>query len=391
MIDCPEKRLHLQTVYSAFRCGVELTDKKINTMNKKNYCVIMAGGIGSRFWPQSRVKHPKQFVDFFGMGKSLLRQTYDRFSTIVPPENIIVSTHIEYEALVSAQIPELTAEQIIREPAYRGTAPSMALAAYHIRTLDPDANIVMAPSDQLILNEGSFADDMLEALDYVSDHDCLVTVGIRPTHPETRYGYIQAGKNKDEAFTKIKTFTEKPEIDFARVFVESGEFFWNTGLFVWNVRTIIDTLGKMLPEMNDRFSRIFTEEPNRDKRRAALYSCYESFPNISVDYAVIERAQNMYMQIGSFGWADVGRWDDVYRYSPKDASGNVVHSGHVEFYNSRNNLVSAARDKLIILQDLEGYLVNDTDEVLVICKKDEDDDFKKFRTNVLLKYGEKYM
>lgn len=351
----------------------------------------MAGGIGSRFWPQSRVKHPKQFVDFFGMGKSLLRQTYDRFSTIVPPENIIVSTHIEYEALVSAQIPELTAEQIIREPAYRGTAPSMALAAYHIRTLDPDANIVMAPSDQLILNEGSFADDMLEALDYVSDHDCLVTVGIRPTHPETRYGYIQAGKNKDEAFTKIKTFTEKPEIDFARVFVESGEFFWNTGLFVWNVRTIIDTLGKMLPEMNDRFSRIFTEEPNRDKRRAALYSCYESFPNISVDYAVIERAQNMYMQIGSFGWADVGRWDDVYRYSPKDASGNVVHSGHVEFYNSRNNLVSAARDKLIILQDLEGYLVNDTDEVLVICKKDEDDDFKKFRTNVLLKYGEKYM
>lgn len=360
-------------------------------MNKKNYCVIMAGGIGSRFWPQSRVKHPKQFVDFFGMGKSLLRQTYDRFSTIVPPENIIVSTHIEYEALVSAQIPELTAEQIIREPAYRGTAPSMALAAYHIRTLDPDANIVMAPSDQLILNEGSFADDMLEALDYVSDHDCLVTVGIRPTHPETRYGYIQAGKNKDEAFTKIKTFTEKPEIDFARVFVESGEFFWNTGLFVWNVRTIIDTLGKMLPEMNDRFSRIFTEEPNRDKRRAALYSCYESFPNISVDYAVIERAQNMYMQIGSFGWADVGRWDDVYRYSPKDASGNVVHSGHVEFYNSRNNLVSAARDKLIILQDLEGYLVNDTDEVLVICKKDEDDDFKKFRTNVLLKYGEKYM
>lgn len=360
-------------------------------MNKKNYCVIMAGGIGSRFWPQSRVKHPKQFVDFFGMGKSLLRQTYDRFSTIVPPENIIVSTHIEYEALVSAQIPELTAEQIIREPAYRGTAPSMALAAYHIRTLDPDANIVMAPSDQLILNEGSFADDMLEALDYVSDHDCLVTVGIRPTHPETRYGYIQAGKSKDEAFTKIKTFTEKPEIDFARVFVESGEFFWNTGLFVWNVRTIIDTLGKMLPEMNDRFSRIFTEEPNRDKRRAALYSCYESFPNISVDYAVIERAQNMYMQIGSFGWADVGRWDDVYRYSPKDASGNVVHSGHVEFYNSRNNLVSAARDKLIILQDLEGYLVNDTDEVLVICKKDEDDDFKKFRTNVLLKYGEKYM
>lgn len=351
----------------------------------------MAGGIGSRFWPQSRVRCPKQFVDFFGMGKSLLRQTYDRFSTIVPPENIIVSTHLEYEALVSAQIPELAHEQIIREPAYRGTAPSMALAAYHIRTLNPNANIVMAPSDQLILNESSFASDMLQALDYVSRHDHLVTVGIRPTHPETRYGYIQADRDGDEMFTKVKTFTEKPEMDFARVFVESGEFFWNTGLFVWNVRTIIDTLGQMLPEMNDRFSRIFAEEPNRDKRRAALYDCYESFPNISVDYAVIERASNMYMQIGSFGWADVGRWDDVYRYSSKDTNGNVVHSGHAEFYDSHNNLVSASRDKLVIVQDLEGYLINDTEEVLVICKKDEDDDFKKFRTNVLLKYGEKYM
>ena len=360
-------------------------------MNKNNYCVIMAGGIGSRFWPQSRVKYPKQFIDFFGMGKSLLQQTYERFATIVPPENIIVSTHLDYSDLVAEQLPELACEQILREPSYRGTAPSMAFAAYHIRTLNPEANIVMAPSDQLILDEERFVGDIRRALDYVSQHDRLVAVGIRPTHPETRYGYIQASNETDKEFTKIKTFTEKPELDFARVFVESGEFFLNTGLFIWNVNTIIHTMMDMLPEMNASFERIFAEESNRDKRRAALYDCYESFPNISVDYAVIERASNVYMQIGTFGWADVGRWDDVYRYSSKDSEGNVVQSGNTELYNCHNNLISAPEKKLVILQDLEGYLVNDTENVLVICKKDEDDDFKKFRTNVLVKYGEGYM
>lgn len=351
----------------------------------------MAGGIGSRFWPQSRVQCPKQFVDFFGMGKSLLQQTYERFARILPKENIIVSTHSDYSELVREQLPELPAEQILHEPAHKGTAPSMAFAAYHIRTLNPDANIVMAPSDQVIINEERFAEDMHNALAHVAKHDCLLTVGIRPTHPETRYGYIQLDNEDVDGFSKVRTFTEKPEYEFARIFVESGEFFWNTGLFVWNANTIIDTMMTLLPEMSTRLDAIFREEPNRDKRRAALYECYESFPNISVDYAVIERASNIYMQIGSFGWADMGRWDDIYRYSGKDSEGNVTHGGKVEYYNSRNNLVSAAPDKVVILQDLEGYLVNDTEDVLVICKKDEDDDFKKFRTNVMLKHGEKYM
>lgn len=362
----------------------------MNTI-QNNYCVIMAGGIGSRFWPQSRMKHPKQFVDFFGMGKSLLQQTYERFARIIPKENIIVSTHLDYSSLVQEQLPELPLAQILHEPAHKGTAPSMAFAAYHIRTLNPDANIVMAPSDQVILDEERFAQDMHRALTHVAKHDCLVTVGIRPTQPETRYGYIQVNTEAIDGFSKIKTFTEKPEYEFARIFVDSGEFFWNTGLFVWNVNTIINTMMQMLPEMTARLNAIFSQEPDRDRRRAALYECYESFPNISVDYAVIERASNVYMQIGSFGWADMGRWDDVYRYSSKDLQGNVVQSGRAEFYNSHNNMVSAANGKLVILQDLEGYLINDTKDVLVICKKDEDDDFKKFRTSVMLKYGEEYM
>lgn len=362
----------------------------MNTI-QNSYCVIMAGGIGSRFWPQSRVARPKQFVDFFGMGKSLLQQTYERFARIIPRENIIVSTHSAYSGLVREQLPELAPEQILHEPAHKGTAPSMAFVAYHIRTLNPEANIVMAPSDQMIMNEEAFAQDMHSALAHVAKHDCLLTVGIRPTHPETRYGYIQIGQEEEDGFSKVKTFTEKPEAEFARIFVESGEFYWNTGLFVWNVNTIINTMTQMLPDMSARLDVIFSQEPDRDKRRAALYECYESFPNISVDYAVIERASNVYMQVGSFGWADMGRWDDVYRYSDKDAEGNVTHGGKVEYYNSRNNLVSAAPNKVVILQDLEGYLVNDSEDVLVICKKDEDDDFKKFRTGVMLKHGEKYM
>ena len=360
-------------------------------MKQNNYCVIMAGGIGSRFWPQSRVKRPKQFVDFFGTGKSLLQQTYERFSRIIPRENIIVSTHSEYSDLVREQLPDLPIEQILHEPAHKGTAPSMAFAAYHIRTLNPKANIVMAPSDQIIMNEENFAKDMHRALTYVAEHDCLLAIGIRPTHPETRYGYIQISQETEDGISKIKTFTEKPEYDFARIFVESGEFFWNTGLFVWNVNTIIDTMTQQLPEMSARLDIIFKQEPDRDKRRTALYECYESFPNISVDYAVIERATNVYMQIGTFGWADMGRWDDVYRYANKDTQGNVVQEGKVEFYNSRNNLVSAAPGKVVVLQDLEGYLINDSNDVLVICKRNEDDDFKKFRTSVMLKHGEKYM
>lgn len=360
-------------------------------MNENNYCVIMAGGTGSRLWPQSRVAHPKQFIDLFGMGHTLLQMTYERFARIIPKENIIVSTHSDYSELVRMQLPELPADQILHEPAHKGTAPSMAFAAYHIRTLNPQANIVMAPADQMIFNEAQFIDDMHRALDYAATRNCLLTVGIRPTHPETRYGYIQVEGEGGDGFGKVKTFTEKPELEFARIFMESGEFFWNTGLFVWNVNAIIRAMAELLPEMNVRLGEIFSEEPNRDRRRAALYECYESFPNISVDYAVIERASNVYMQIGTFGWADMGRWNDVYRYSGKDGEGNVVQSGKVEFYNSRDNLVSAAADKVVVLQDLEGYLVSDTDEVLVICKKDEDDDFKKFRTKVLLKHGERYM
>ena len=361
-------------------------------MDKNSYCVIMAGGQGTRLWPMSRKAFPKQFQDPLGCGKTLLQQTFERYSHIVPSENIIISTNVSYKSIVKKQLPDIKEQQVVCEPVFRGTAPSIANLACHIRQLNPKANIVVAQSDQLVLDEAKFAELISGGLSFVAENNKLVVIGIKPTCPETRYGYIQAeGIPAGESIYKVRTFTEKPALEFAKVFVESGEFFWNTGLFVWNVNTIIHTMGEMLPEMNESFEQIFAKESNRDKRRAALYDCYESFPNISVDYAVIERASNVYMQIGAFGWADVGRWDDVYRYSAKDSDGNVVQSGHAELYNCHNNLISASDKKLVILQDLEGYLVNDTENVLVICKKDEDDDFKKFRTNVLIKYGEDYM
>ena len=353
-----------------------------------NYCVIMAGGIGSRFWPLSRTDVPKQFIDFFGTGKTLLRQTYERFLTIVPADHIVISTHLSYTDLVRSQIPEIDPRGILHEPAHKGTAPSMALAAYHLRDMDAEANIVMVPADQFIVDEEAFRRDILQALDYAATHAHLVTMGIRPTRAETRYGYIQAQPAPGGgAALKVRTFTEKPEPDFARVFVESGEFYWNTGLFIWSAATIIDTMRTLLPDMIRQFDAVFAGSRSRDEHRAGLYRCYESFPHLSVDYAVIEKAPNMYMLTGSFGWTDIGRWEDVWTESPKDADGNVPHGGDTSFYNSRNNLVVTPAGLKTVVQDLDGYLVTLAGGVLVICPRDEHN-IRKLRNDLLLKYGD---
>lgn len=358
--------------------------------DNNNYCVIMAGGIGSRFWPLSRTAKPKQFIDFFDTGKTLLRQTYERFTHIVPADHIIISTNLAYTGLVMEQIPELPVLNILHEPAYKRTAPSMALAAYHIRTLNPEANIVMVPADQSITDEEAFRRDILQALDYVDTHDHLVTIGIKPTRPETRYGYIQIEGEGHAPFSKIKTFTEKPQPEFAQIFVDSGEFYWNTGLFIWNARTIIQTMRELLPEMITHFDHVFDGDRSRDERRADLYKCYESFPSISVDYAVIEKAPNMYMLVGSFGWTDIGRWEDIYQESEKDAEGNVVHNGNATFYDTKDTLVVAPKGKTVVVQGLDDYFVNVTDDVIIICERNEEN-IRRFRNDLMMKYGDELM
>lgn len=364
-------------------------------MDCNRYCVIMAGGIGSRLWPLSRKGFPKQFHDLLGCGKTLLQQTYERYVRIVPKENIIVSTNIEYSELVQRQLPDLSPEQVLHEPTFRGTAPSIAYAACHILRLNPRANIVVAQSDQLVLNETLFVETVGNGLDFVAEHSKLVIIGIKPTCPETRYGYIQVEDGSsvpgNGTFYKVRTFTEKPAYEFAKVFMESGEFYWNSGIYIWNVQTIIETMRQLLPDMMGDLERVFRELPGRDERRKRVYELYTSFPNMSMDFAVMEKADNVFVQVGEFGWADIGTWDTLYGTMPKDDEGNVLMNSEAMLYNSHDNVVSLPKGKLAVIQDIDGLLIVDCGNVLMVCKKGKEGDVRKFLNDARMRSGEDFV
>jgi mannose-1-phosphate guanylyltransferase len=290
---------------------------------------------------------------------------------------------------VREQLPEVPESQVIHEPAFRGTAPSIANLACYIRTLNPDANIVVAQSDQLILDESKFADIVSGGLDFVAQNNKLVVIGVKPTCPETRYGYIQAeGTVENGNFYKVRTFTEKPALEFAKLFVESGEFYWNTGLYIWNVQTIIDTLSKHLPDMMQVLEQIYREIPDRDKRRRRGYEIYTSFPNASIDASVMERADNVYLAVGEFGWADIGTWDTLYATLPKDNDGNVFMNCGAMKYDSHNNLAVLPDGKLLVLQGVDDLLVVDSGDMLMICRKGNEGDIRKILNDTKMKLGE---
>ncbi len=363
----------------------------LSIMDKNSYCVIMAGGVGARLWPMSRKAFPKQFQDPLGCGKTLLQQTYERYSRIVPPENIIISTNVDYTSIVREQLPDVAEQQVIHEPAFRGTAPSIANLACHIRQLNPSANIVVAQSDQLVLNEAEFAGLVTEGLDFVAENNKLVVIGIKPTCPETRYGYIQAeGEPVCGDIYKVRTFTEKPAQEFAQVFVESGEFYWNTGIYIWNVQTIIDTISEHLPDMMRELETIYREIPDRDQRRKRAYEIYTSLPTASIDLNVMEKADNVYVSIGNFGWADIGTWDTLYGFMPKDSSGNVIMNSSVLKYDCNNNVVMLPKGKLAVMDGVDGLLVIDTADVLMICRKGCEGDVRRFLNDAKMKIGEKF-
>ncbi|MBR5813651.1 MAG: mannose-1-phosphate guanylyltransferase, partial [Bacteroidaceae bacterium] len=276
-------------------------------------------------------------------------------------------------------------------PAYRGTAPSLANLACHIRSLNPNANIVVAQSDQLVLDEAKFSEIILRGLDFVAENDKLVVVGIKPTCPETRYGYIQVdGAPDDNAFYKVRTFTEKPQYEFAKIFMESGEFYWNSGIYIWNVQTIIDTMSRYLPEMMNMLKEIYSAIPDRDQRRARGYELYTSFPNASLDLSVVERADNVYLLPGEFGWADIGTWDTLYSTLPKDVDGNVTLNSSVLKYECHNNLVVLPKGKLAVVQGVDGLLVVDSGDVLMICRKEDEGEIRKFLNDAKMKLGEEF-
>ncbi len=355
-----------------------------------NFCVIMGGGIGSRFWPFSRESYPKQFLDFFGLGRSLLQMTVDRFAKIIPMENIYIVTNEIYASLVKEQLPQLKETQILLEPKRRNTAPCIAYAAYHIKERNPAANIVVAPSDHLILKEDDFISSVREGLAFVKENDALLTLGVKPSRPEVGYGYIQSGDTTLGDFTKVKTFTEKPDLELAKVFMESGEFFWNSGIFMWSVSSIMNAIHKFLPEISARFDLgegIF----NTPKEREFIATHFAYCPNISVDYGIMEKADNVYMQCVDFGWADLGTWGSLFDIATKDEDNNAVLKTRALMYESEDNIVSLGnQERLAIIQGLKGYIVAENGNVLLICKKDDEQRIKQFMADTKLKYGDEF-
>ena len=345
--------------------------------NSNNYCVIMAGGIGSRFWPYSRKSKPKQFLDFFGIGRTLLQQTFDRYSKIVPKENIFVATNSQYEELVKEQLPQLEQRQILPEPARRNTAPCVAWASAHIQKMNPDANIIVAPADHLILKEDEFVEAINKGLEFVAQSSQLLTLGIKPNRPETGYGYIQIADEKQGEFFKVKTFIEKPQLEFAEVFVESDEFYWNSGIFLWKASTVLDAFHTHMPEM---YEKVMTGNEE-----------FESWPNISIDYGIMEKAENVYVQLCNFGWADLGTWGSLHEALPKDQHKNVIINGNTLLYDCTNNIIAMPEGKLAVLQGLEDYLVADTKNVLLVCRKNDESIIRKYVNDVQIKLGDEFV
>lgn len=358
-------------------------------VDKNSYCVIMAGGIGSRFWPFSRKNLPKQFLDFFGTGRSLLQQTYDRFSKIIAKENIYISTNVLYKDLIKEQLPEVSPEQVLLEPARRNTAPCIAWASYHIRAINPDANIVVAPSDHLILKEQEFLEAIERGLKFVAHEDKLLTLGIKPNRPETGYGYIQVDEEVGDNFYQVKTFTEKPELELAKVFVESGEFYWNSGLFLWNVNTIIKAGELLLPELSKLAAG--NEIYGTDKEKAFIEEHFPACPNVSIDFGLMEKADNVIVSLGDFGWSDLGTWGSLYDRSPKDRNDNVILKCDSLVYNSRNNIIALPKDKLAVIDGLDGYLVAESGNVLLICKKEEEQSIRRYINDAQILLGDSFI
>lgn len=350
----------------------------------------MGGGIGSRFWPVSRQSLPKQFLDFFGTGRTLLQQTFDRFRKIIPIENIFVVTNASYESLIKEQLPELKAEQILLEPTRRNTAPCITWASYHIKAINPNANIVVTPSDHLILKENEFLDAISQSLHFAAKNPILVTLGIKPNRVETRYGYIQIDEERKNDFYKVKTFTEKPEYELAKIFVESGEFYWNSGLFVWNVNTILKAVNDLIPELSAKLSPgVGLYGTNNEE--SFINENFPSCPNVSIDLGIMERADNTFVLLGDFGWSDLGTWSSLFDVYPKDKEENAVLKGHSLLYECNNNIIVLPKNKLAVLQGLDGYLIAESDNVLLICKKEEENSIRKFVNDAQIKLGEDYI
>ena len=361
--------------------------------NKNDFCLILAGGKGRRLWPCSRENRPKQFLDFFSTGRTLLQQTYDRMSGFIPKENIYISTNQIYTEIVTEQLPDVPERNILSEPIFRNTAPSLAWATHRLLHVNPEARLVVVPSDQAVFKEDEFKRNVLEGLDFVGGRDCILTMGIRPTRPEPGYGYIQIGEpaGRDDVF-RVKSFTEKPDREFARMFMESGEFYWNTSLFLANVRYLREVLKEIFPPVLRNFKESDDQPYSIEAELEFIKANFPSYPNLSIDYGILDKNENVCVMKCDFGWADLGMWHSMYESMSKGEGDNVVIGARVITESSRNNIIKLPDDHLGIINGLDGYIVAEQGKVLLICKKEDSSALiRKYVNEVQVKYGEEFI
>lgn len=345
-------------------------------MNKNFYAILMAGGVGSRFWPVSTNDFPKQFHDMLGAGQTLIQQTFNRLSKIIPKENILILTNEKYKALVLEQLPMVSPGQVLLEPAMRNTAPSILYAAMKIHKVNPEALMVVAPSDHLIEDEQAFCTDLQQCFDFCETRDVMLTLGIQPTYANTGFGYIEYDKSADSPIKKVIQFREKPDAETAKYFFESNKFLWNGGIFIWSVETILNAFRQFQPELYKLFAK-GASHYNVSTEQTFINDNYPLAENISIDYAVMESAQNVYVLNASFDWNDLGTWGSLHEKLPKDSGNNSVVNASVILENASNNIIRTNPNKLVIIDGLHDYIIVDKDNVLMIYPKSKEQDIKR--------------
>lgn len=354
------------------------------TYSTNNYCVILAGGKGKRLWPCSRETFPKQFIDFFGTGHTQLQQTYKHFAEIMPPDHILVNTHISYIPYVKAQLPDLPDDNLLAEPIHRNTAPSVLWAMHRILRECPDANVIITPSDQAVEEEDTLNRNMLEGLQFVSTHDMMLAIAVTPSRPEPGYGYIQMGDDMGNNVYTVKSFTEKPERDFAKMFINSGEFYWNTGIYLSKASVLLNCIQEHMPEQIT--GQLSQGAPD------IIQQQYPLLPNVSLDSCILEKSDNVCMMKCDIGWADLGTWHSIYEAKSRGNDDNVVIDSDVMLDNSHGNVIKLPHGKLAVINGLDGYIVAEKDNVLLICKKEDSSALiRKFAYDVQIKKGPEYI
>ena len=353
-------------------------------MNKNNYAVIMAGGIGSRFWPMSKVTFPKQFLDILGTGETLIQQTFNRLQRVCPKENILIVTNKNYKDLCLEQLPNVIETNILCEPAMRNTAPCVAYAAFKIQSMNENANMIIAASDHIILKEDEFVRVANDCLEVVAKNDILLTLGITPSRPDTGYGYIQFTTEKldnHQRIRKVKTFTEKPNQELALNFLDSGDFLWNSGMFVWSAKSITLAFRKQLRDMYDVFEQ-GKQFYNTSKETEFIDRIFPGCKNISLDYGIMEKSENVYVYPTDLGWSDLGTWGSLYAHLNLDENRNAVQGNKVMLYDSTDNIIKVPNDKVVVMQGMNGYIVVENEGTLLICKKENEQQIKQFVTDL---------